>query len=609
MDLKRFRRVVRSHWWVLILVAFVSIWLATYLTEVRNERMPEREAVASIYFFPALEDVTGQGVDERLTGAATVAIEANAEILESRPDPLVPWTQAEIVVDEAANQLMFVGRGDTDAEAATLAEQMRENLIASGGLERPEDIEQQLNLIANRMIDLNDRIEQLTVAPVLDPEVDTQVTLLRAELSNLQSLYGSLAAMRIAPPPERTVEGIQEDMDLAYQRIIEIQGEIAGLEPPPLPEESLDLQIYRLQYEELQAIYQDLYIRELEIASLNRVDDTRTLESTLTPVPVIANQALGLIAGLLLGIVGLVAADRARNPVWASSELEGLTTLPEIPPRQRRVPADRPWYLATSGGERKAGIQMLRATTDGMWAEGASLGIAGIGTQPEDVAELAADLATSLGVSGRSVLLIDANFEHENRLLEFPEDRLTLSHLLRMPVQDATGARAAMRDLVMDAPQVAPGVRSIPAGSGAADPADIMSGRSLALILDVATEDFDAVIVAGAETDHPITHVLSQRLDAILLLGAAGKTTVDSLETEIRELAARRAKILGLVLLTRSRGRVSRMLDRVLFARPASEDKRKKDQPATDGPADIPDNTKVRELAGRRSSGGSHRAD
>lgn len=568
MNLNRFQRIVKARWWVLAVVALVSLWIAGNLTELRNLQRPDREALASVTFFRRIDDLTGDLVEARVADAESLALEINAGLLSDRVDPLAPWPIAEIRSDPVNHQLLFIGRGDTDEEASQIALLLRENFLETQPFEDPAEIQSRLSALGQRLGELNAGIEQLTALPPPDPNETVRVALLQTEISALKTRYASLVIELLAPE-DRTAEEILEEMELLRTELVARQGQ-APVEEGPAPRPNLELVVLELQYGQLQGVYEQLFLQQVEAESVARVDPSvNTYASTLQPVPPIANQALGLLAGLLVGVVGLVVADRMRGPVWSTAELEGMATLlPEMPPRGLRVPSDRPWYLAAPAGLRKAGLQMVRATVEGLWTRGAAaLGITGIGAHIEDVQELAADLATSVAISGHSVLLVDAGLDRPSSLLEFGSGRVVLTHLLRIPVDDAEAVRATMKELLVQTHEVIPNLRALPAGIGAVDPADILAGPQLALILDAARELFDAVIIAGADADHPITHVLSQRLDAMVLLGSAGRTTSAAVEVELRELANRRAQVLGLVLLTKSPSPLRRALGRLISGR------------------------------------------
>jgi hypothetical protein len=276
--------------------------------------------------------------------------------------------------------------------------------------------------------------------------------------------------------------------------------------------------------------------------------------SSLQPVEPLTNQALAVAAGLLVGLGGLIIADRVRKPLWEATDVEGLPQLPEVAPRGRFDSLDAPWYVATLSLSRKAEIQALRATIEGVAQTGAAVvGVIGLQTKAEDVQELAADLATSIAASGNSVLLVDANLDHPSDLVEYGDGHINLSGLLLeaqlideaagTPTQDLYDEKLAALSPVI------PNLYGLAAGTEAANAPDIVARPHFALLIRDAAERFDVIIVSGAGIKSPITQVLSQRLGHMVVAAAAGRATESGVEIVRREYSDRKAKLLGVALL------------------------------------------------------------
>ncbi len=117
MSFDRLRRILRARWWALVLIAMVSIFIANALTDFRNDQLPAREAVATVFFQRLLGELTDEGRLTRLANAESVAVDVNSIKLAERLHPLAPWELASIVTDERSFELIFTGRGSTDEEA------------------------------------------------------------------------------------------------------------------------------------------------------------------------------------------------------------------------------------------------------------------------------------------------------------------------------------------------------------------------------------------------------------------------------------------------------------------------------------------------------------
>jgi hypothetical protein len=101
---------------------------------------------------------------------------------------------------------------------------------------------------------------------------------------------------------------------------------------------------------------------------------------------------------------------------------------------------------------------------------------------------------------------------------------------------------------------------SLRSGAGSLDAGDVLASQRFELLLDVARENFDIVIIAGDGYDEPTSHILAQRADAAVLVGSIGHTVDRQVEAAERDFRARRATLLGIVMLRRRRSRLKRWL-------------------------------------------------
>jgi Mrp family chromosome partitioning ATPase len=183
----------------------------------------------------------------------------------------------------------------------------------------------------------------------------------------------------------------------------------------------------------------------------------------------------------------------------------------------------------------------------------------GSGVFREDIRELTADVAVAIAVSGRSVLLIDASFQEMNDLVEFGSDHgATLSSLLTDASGDRESAIIDFKTALLASPELVGGLRTLRAGVGEWDAADALSGYGFEILMDVARELFDLVLIAGSNVGEAASHVLAQRVDSVILVTSAGHTVSRSVEATDREFSIRRATLLGVILLRRRRNKVSR---------------------------------------------------
>jgi Mrp family chromosome partitioning ATPase len=525
-----------------------------------------------------------------MNDATSLAQEVNASRLAERLHPLAPWEIAAIEADQRTRELRFIGRGVTDQEATAIAEGLRKSFLDEQPFTGVLDIERQLQSLASRISELRRLIALATSAPP-PPQPGQPEFILAAQLSSLDAQIGALLeqyntlAIELLNPVLRSSAEIEADMAEILNLYVLKQLERQALDPTTefTPEEDgtetttvfseealqreLQITFWQIESDQLETAYRELFLRKVELQSLVDIQPTQTRESTLEEVSPITNQTLALVAGLLVGILGLIVADRVRKPLWSALEIEGMTKLPEIQPRGWIVPADRPWYTATPPGQRKAGMQALRSIIEGIRPDAPiTIGIAGVEVYPEDIQELAADLAASFAVSASSALLIDANFENPSDLAEFGTGYMTLSQLLSANVEPGVLSETLERRM-----EVMPGLKALRAGRASADAADFLAQPRFTALLDSAKSDFGVVIVAGADVSSPVTQILSQRLDLLILLGGAGHTTEAELAAAEREFGERRARLLGMVLLLSRPTRLRRAISRAFGGRRASK--------------------------------------
>jgi len=111
---------------------------------------------------------------------------------------------------------------------------------------------------------------------------------------------------------------------------------------------------------------------------------------------------------------------------------------------------------------------------------------------------------------------------------------------------------------LLASPELIHGLRTLRCGKGQWDAADALSGYRFEILMEVARELFDLVLVAGSHSEEAASHVLSQRVDSVILVTSAGHTVTRSVEAADREFAIRRATLLGVILLRRRRNKVTR---------------------------------------------------
>jgi Mrp family chromosome partitioning ATPase/cell division septum initiation protein DivIVA len=564
------RGIAKARWWLLIAAAILAYVLSGELAEYRNANLPTFEAVTSVTFIEDPQALERDDFETFLEGEFARATDVNSGVLDETPGAFIPWLLAEIDLENDQNQLLFIGRGDTQESANELAFSMRENYldkstIGAGLTQAQQDLEE----LTGQINALRQEIQDLAAASPLSPEQLTQQTqraVLEGQIAALRGHLGTLTTQLMNPELVlRTPESIQAEMDRTLEQLNALEIEFATYPLPPDPAlaatQNEELLLKQLELSNLETRWNERYTTARTLESLANFSDVDPQPVTLDAASTSNNQMLAVVGALGATLIGLIAIERGRGMMWSAKDLEeGPPVIVELPSRPLAVvhhPSNQPWYLESAGGRRKAAIQMLRSQLDDH--DNAVIALQGSGVFKEDIRELTADVATAVAVSGRSVLLIDASFEKGNRMVEWGlHAGPTLASLLHGQAGEREELISEFKTTLLSTPEVAHGLRAIRSGSGQRDAADELSGYRFELLMEVARELFDIVLISGSNLGEAASHVLAQRVDSVILVASAGHTVTRSLEAADRDFSIRRATLLGVVMIRRRRSRLVR---------------------------------------------------
>ena len=126
MDLTTIKGIAKARWWVLVAAAVIAVVVSGNLAEYRNDHLPEYESIASVTFIedPATQD--RGDFEQFLTSQHALAEQVNSDVLDDTPGSFIPWQLAEIHLANDQNQILFLGRGYTQAEADQFTEAMQQ---------------------------------------------------------------------------------------------------------------------------------------------------------------------------------------------------------------------------------------------------------------------------------------------------------------------------------------------------------------------------------------------------------------------------------------------------------------------------------------------------
>lgn len=618
------RGIAKARWWILIAAGILAYVVSGELAEYRNQHLPQFEAVTSVTFIEDPQALERDDFETMLEQELARATNVNSGLLDETPGAFIPWLLAEVDLEDDQNQLRFIGRGTTQEEANELAFTMRENYLASStigaGLTQAR---QDLAELTEQINTMRQEIEDLAAASPLSQDellLQTQRAALENQILALRSHYGTLTTLLMNPELVlRTPESIQAEMARTLEQLTALEVQFATYPPPPDPAlaatQNEEILLKQLELQNLETRWNERYTTENTLESLANFSDVDPQPVTLDAASTSNNQMLAVVGALAATLIGLVAIERGRGMMWSSKDLEeGPPVIVELPSRPLATfhhPTTEPWYLETPGGRRKAAIQMVRSQLDQY--DNTVIALQGSGVFREDIRELSSDVGVAVAVSGRSVLLIDASFEKGNRMVEWgPQAGPTLSAMLHGQAVEREELISEFKTTLLSSPEVVHGLRAIRSGNGQRDAADELSGYRFEILLEVARELFDLVLVSGSNLGDAASHVLAQRVDGVILVASAGHTVVRSLEAADRDFAIRRATLLGVILIRRRRSRFVRGAAKGFRRRlwntidRFSEGKGDKVEAGGDEPADV---ANVAEDDGHGGKGGAHVRD
>jgi len=316
--------------------------------------------------------------------------------------------------------------------------------------------------------------------------------------------------------------------DAARERILELEEQVRA--------QRLSLEALRSGYES-QRGSREARAQSVSVASPSTLParpDNRNLK-----MAVAIAVALGLLAGLLLALVleNLAQRFRTRDEIEALIGIPVLSAIPQVP-RLRRAGA-------LAGTEVQEAFRRLRtALLLGAHGQGSRILLVTSAERGEGKSTVVANLARNLAVTGRSVLLIDADLRLPSMHTHFglPDGPGVGDVLSGGPDGRRMSAESFIR------PTGHPGLYLLPAGHGADDPGALLASESLGPMLRDLAKDFDLVIVDTpamlAVTD---ALIVAPHVDEVLLV-TGSRSHRDGLRLAHRELERAGVTPVGVVI-------------------------------------------------------------
>ena len=326
------------------------------------------------------------------------------------------------------------------------------------------------------------------------------------------------------------------------------------------------LKVHALAYSQLKTeadndrrLYMDLEGRTRE-ADVNRQFRDATIQFVAPALPpanaifprLLINLPIAFVVALLLGIVGVVAADSLDTTfsdgeeVTSRMRLEVLGTLPEVRGLDAKSEDDGSMLpsLYDRSAEMKAlyeeAIRMLRNAI-GLGRVNQPMGTLLITSSSvgEGKSTTAAHLAAACAQAGKKVLLIDAD-------LRRPSLHKTFDIAKKIGLGDVLAHQIAPVDVIVEVG--VPGLFVMPAGPAVLNAADLIS-QGFPAVLNQVSRNFDLVIIdAPPMLGLSETQELATMVDGVVVVTKADATSAKALAETLTALNRNQAKLLGIVM-------------------------------------------------------------
>lgn len=474
-------------------------------------------------------------------------------------------------------------------DVLSLSMEDRQNLIAN----EIELLSRSLTETHVHRIELQSRVTQLRQAVETDPltaatpaiealssvqELRAQLRIKQAELESLRTRYGVAHPQMVALQTQ--VDSLRHDLETEIRAVLraseaelrETQGTERGLQGALARsnEQGMELNHWEMEYGHLvrerdskAAIY-DLVLKrsaEADLTRMLRVTHVRVVDRALVPRSAVAprvtlNLSAGILAGLILGILVALLAERSDRRIRNLEDIEalGLAVLGLVPrigattatgPRRRRQAAqssankDLIAHNQPMSGVAE-NLRTIRTNLSFMGADGGLRAFVITSASPrEGKSTVAINLAITLAQSGKRILLVDTD-------LRRPRVHRAFGLTARRGVTTALVGEAKPADVVLTTE--VPGLDIVACGPIPPNPSELLHTDAFRQFVEAVRDRYDHVMFdsppLGAVTDAAI---LAAQLDGVIVVVKSQSTTREALRVTARQLHDVGARVLGAV--------------------------------------------------------------
>lgn len=541
----------------------------------------------------------------RVRGGTTVTPIRNSNLISISFESLDPELAARVANAIAAEYIALTARKQNEMtsgaeaylrdEIAQLQAQLEtaeRDLFAFAREHQLVDLEDRSNIIASRLTDLNAQLtsvraeriaaeslyHQLAEAPLDSlPTVlqDARITSLRSELSTLRAERARLSQtytdeysrmQQLRRQIDETTQTLQQELgnlvaslEVNYRRLRDHEGRLLK-EVDQQKDDLLALQDRGVQYsilkresETTREMYQSLLsrLKELGVAGGLDRDYASVIDEALVPGGAFAprlnrNLAIALVLGLMGGVGLALLLNLIDNTVRDPEEVEHLVHLANLGlvPKldQKSLSANVPVALIShlqrdkglSEAYRSIRTSLMFATPGGA----PRVLMVASASASEGKSTSVANLGIVLAQTGASVLLVDADLR-----------KPTLHKVFRVP------RGPGLTELLVggEHPHLHPtgidNLTLLSCGTPPPNPAELLSSPVTERVLQQLAGQFDFVLVDSPPVlglADPI--ILATKVDAVMLVSAAGRVSRGALREAVKRLRAVDATLVGSVL-------------------------------------------------------------
>lgn len=376
---------------------------------------------------------------------------------------------------------------------------------------------------------------------------------------------------QIQQEQDRVIERIRNDYTTALNREKLAQAAVNGQKEQLGSANQLQVQhnILEREFEANQQLYQNLMqrLKDATVSAGLRSTNIHLVDSALAPEkPVrpkkLLNLAVGLVAGLILGVMLAFGQETLDHSIKSAEEVEALLAIPALGTIPLIRGAARPGYygrrsrIQATGFDGPVGLTVVKNPTSTFAEAYRSLRTAILlssANQPPKILLVTSaqagdgktssslNLASALAQRKGPVLLIDADLRKQG-----------VTKDLKLGTEKGLSTVLAGNHSLEEALQpyeLLPDLWILPAGPVPPSPADLLSSEKMLELLGGLGDRFEHVVIDSppvlAVTDATI---LSRIVDGVVLVVQSGNTPRGALLRTHRTLEAAGARILGVLL-------------------------------------------------------------